>query len=128
MDGLIVKQPFANLIIDGKKKWELRGRPIPKNKIGNNVLLLSKGNILGEITIEKDLGPVGFEKLHATIHLHCSELGELDKTFCTYAWKIKVNKKFEHPKKYAHPNGARVWVKNVITTEKIMKGKLTDHF
>ena len=128
MDGLIVKQPFADLIIDGKKQWELRSRPIPKNKIGSEVLLLSKGSILGRITLKKDLGSVNLQRLYETTHLHHSELDTLDKTFVTHVWEIRVTKKFDHPKKYAHPNGARVWVKNVAGLEKTAKEEITNYF
>lgn len=54
MDGLIVKEPFATLLVQGKKKFEYRSYPIPQKHIGNPVLILtpcSNGyRIAGQVT------------------------------------------------------------------------------
>ncbi len=124
MDGLIVKSPFADLIIDGNKRWELRSKPVPKSKIGNTILLLSQGNMLGKIKIKKNLGPFDVDELKKTVHLHNSNLDGLDDSFSTYVWEVEVTEKFVRPKRYFHPQGAQVWVKNVISLQQYMKGKI----
>ena len=58
MDGLIIKEPFASMIIDGGKIWELRSREPPKNKIKSKIALLSHGKVLGTIEITGSRGPL----------------------------------------------------------------------
>ena len=115
MDGLIVKQPYADMIADGTKTWELRSRLPPKNKINSNIFLLSRGYSLGIIRIIKVTGPLSINDLNNNNDKHRSGTGwSLDDDVpITYAWHIHVVERFQPSRKYAHPNGAQVWVKNV---------------
>ena len=115
------------MIIEGEKKWELRSREPPKNKIKNRIGLLSKGNMLGTIEITNYKGPLNVSELKKTVSLHHSNIENLPKKFSSYAWTINVHDVFSEPKKYVHPNGARVWVKNIILYEDYEKGKLTHY-
>ena len=128
MDGLIVNQPYANLIINGQKQWELRHRPPPKSKIGSAVYLLSNCKILGKIIIQSSKGPLTFEELTNTIHLHKVSPTKLDDSAVCYVWEITISEKFDVPKKYLHPYGAQIWVKNVLTSDYYAKGKITFYF
>ena len=128
MDGLIVKQPYAGMIIDGSKTWELRNRHAPKNKIGVTIFLLSQCYSLGIIRITESSGPIDIDKLDKTDHLHHSGMEWPPYTPPTYAWKVEVVKRFKQPKRYAHPNGAQIWVKNVVSPENLPKTKITGYF
>lgn len=112
MEGLIVKQPYAKLIIDGKKEWELRSRCPPSKKLSKELYLLSSGKVLGKIKIETHW-VANKKDLEKNIDKHCSETSFLPKHHVSHVWKVQVIKKFSKPKKYVHPTGARVWVKNV---------------
>ena len=92
MDGLIVLQPDANRIINRLKKTEFRNKMPPEGKINTPLYLLSGGYAVGKFKI------AGFGR------------GKLN---FRYGWRIKVIKKFSKPKKYKHPMGAQIWVKNV---------------
>ena len=127
MDGLIVNQPYANLIVQGKKQWELRSRHPPSNKLNSEIYLLSRGKILGIINIRQSHGPLSLDELEECLHLHRSELGGLDKSFTSFAWEIELCDAFTEPKKYVHPNGARVWVKDVLPAEVYEKNMLTHY-
>ena len=127
MDGLIINQPFANLIIKKKKRWELRTGRLPAEKINSEIYLLSQGNILGKIKIKNTKGPFGFKELKESYHIHQSSVDGVDDEFSYYAWEIDVCEIFNVPKKYVHPNGARVWVKNVLPMEQHLRGKLTSY-
>lgn len=112
MDGLIVKQPYASLIAEGKKKWELRSREPPQSKIKHEIYLLSSGFALGKIKIidhwlanKKDLAK-NSKKHHLSTTF-------LEDDFETNVWEIDIVKSFFNPKPYCHPMGARVWVNNV---------------
>ena len=94
MDGLIVKQPWANDIISGKKKVEYRSNKLPDSKKWVYVYLLSGGKALGKIRFE------GYNE-HST----------------GYEWIISKVEPFSSPKPYIHPHGARVWVTEVVLDE-----------
>ncbi len=112
MDGFIVKQPFGHWIIEGKKEWELRSRAPPKEKIKKDILLLSSGYALGKIMIT-DYWEANKDALIKNILKHKSETNILDDNYISNVWEIDVIEKFSAPKKYVHPAGARIWVKNV---------------
>ena len=127
MDGLIVNQPFANLIIRKKKRWELRTKRPPAKKINLEVYLLSQGYMLGRIKIKNIDGPLKFTELKERHYLDHLSVEPIDNTFSCYAWEIDVCETFDMPKKYVHPHGARVWVKNVMSMEQYLRGKLTSY-
>ena len=112
MDGLIVKQPFADLIASGNKTWELRSRSAPKEKINKEILLLSSGYALGKIKIKKCF-EVTKKEIIKNKKKHLGEINNTSENFYLHVWEVNVTKKFTKPKKYSHPMGARVWVKNI---------------
>ena len=92
MDGLIILQPFATLIITGGKKWENRKYKPPADKISKPIYLLSEKKILGEIAIDSC-------RYNQIKH--------------NYIWSIQVLKKYSKPKSYNHKNGSQIWVKDI---------------
>ena len=112
MDGLIVKQPFGDLIIDGKKTWELRSKSAPKKKLNREILLLSSGFALGKIKIKKCF-EANKKEIIANQKKHKSNINGLIDENYFHVWEVNVIEKFSKPKKYSHPLGARIWVKNV---------------
>ena len=93
MDGLIVLQPYARLIIEGTKKFEYRKYKPPTDKVYIPIYLISEKKVLGEITITDS-------RYNQIRH--------------NYFWYIKVLKKYKRPKYYNYKNGAQIWVKDVI--------------
>ena len=85
--GLIVLQPYATQIITGDKTEEYRDHPPPPGVIGSTIYLLSGGCVLGKIKIT------------------WAEPG---------IWHVHVVERFDVPRKYDHPNGAQVWVRDVL--------------
>ena|SRR5579872_5707286 len=98
VDGIIILQPYANQIISGTKKIEYKRRVPPLNKFQTPIYLLSGGKILGTIMIESWTDHQGTSSSRAEKYVD---------------WKIRVIQKYDKPKKYAHPNGAQVWVLDV---------------
>lgn len=128
MDGLIINQPYANMIIKEEKKWELRNRKPPSNKINSEIYLLSKGNMLGTIKIVGTNGPLDASTLKKNYIQHKTPIESIDDDYESYVWELEVCKTFSEPQKYFHPAGAQVWVKNVIPYSKYMEGKITNYF
>lgn len=108
MDGLIVKQPFANQIISRRKKREYRLWPPPVKKMNRNIYLLSNGYALGIIKIE------GARRLSTRARiLKLKGVRTRTSIKYRYAWLLRVVKKFRKPIRYRHPRGAQIWVKDV---------------
>lgn len=111
MKGLIIKQKWADLILDGKKTVEVRGR---------------KTNVRGTIGIIKS----GSKKVYGTAELfQCVELTneyfdlwkekhhinlsyeQLIKIYPKpYAWCLRNVEKFDVPIDYEHKHGCVIWV------------------
>jgi predicted transcriptional regulator len=112
MKCLIIKQPWIELILSGKKTWEMRSRP---TNIRGRIGLIEQGTglIVGEVDI--------VDSFHAAVEFYC----EKAKSFCyhridtddfdlldkyEYAWVLDNVKRYEKPIPYKHPQGAVVWV------------------
>ena len=89
--GLIVKQPYADQIINGGKKIEYRSRKVTFAYEKIQIYLLSQCKILGVIIISE-----------------CRNVDDDE-----YEWDVLVIHKYKVPRPYAHPNGAQIWVKDV---------------
>ena len=118
MDGLIIKKEWLDLIFDGKKKMEIRGN-IPwshKDKIialiGESGSAEVKGE--GKLYAVTRLWEEGwFEKMQK-YHQIPDEKKSMIKYKKYFAWWFCDVKKYEKPKPYKHPQGAVIWVKNVL--------------
>ena len=111
INGLIIKSPYIDDILDGKKKYEIRGN---NTRIRGKIVLLKSGSgiALGTVDIvsseqwdlsqynnweyRKDNNKLPLDKLPYKM---------------TYAWRLENPKWFDTPKKYIHPSGAIIWVK-----------------
>jgi predicted transcriptional regulator len=108
MKGLIIKSPYIELILEGKKKWEIRGS---RTNIRGTICLIKSGSkkIFGEVDIV-DCVEIDF----ASYNNHCIELyGKKENNLPykrTYAWVLKNPKVYDTPKDYNHPLGAIIWV------------------
>lgn len=118
MDGLIVKQPYASYIIEEKKEWELRSASPPANKINREIFLLSSGMVYGKIKIV-DFWFADKKELEKHKRKHRSETNFLDIDHTSAVWKVKVTHKYQQPRSYFHPTGARVWVNDVNLGNKV---------
>ena len=92
-DGLIVKQPYADEIINGEKTIEYRAKALPDDKKFIDVYILSSGHILGTASFDKSTQ---------------TEDGRFE-------WHIRRVSKLPQPIKYIHPKGARVWIRGVVS-------------
>jgi|GEM_PF-6351962 hypothetical protein len=109
MDGIVVLEPYATMIIEGQKSLELRSRRPPASKIGKRIYLLSSGEVLGIVRITSFSGPLSEEQIRARFFEH--RVPEPKPGY--YAWRLEVVKRFARRRKYVHPRGARVWLRNV---------------
>lgn len=115
MDGLIIRQPWINLILQGEKTWELRGTQTHKR--GRIALIQSQsGLVLGECDLV-DCILLDKKTFEENKHKHQakSDFSQVYKK--TYAWVLTNPKRYQKPISYTHPQGAVIWVKNAVQKE-----------
>ena len=108
MKGLIIKQPWIDYILDGKKTWEIRGS---KTNVRGKIELIQSGSglVVGtcEIVDCIELSQVDYQNNVSKHSIKDVSFMPYKKTF---AWVISNAQRYEVPRKYKHPNGAIIWV------------------
>ena len=108
MKGLIVKEPWIDLILDGKKPWEIRGS---RTSVRGRIALIKSGTGMIYGTVEL-LTSMHTSKgvLAENKELHCINDLSLIKYKTPYAWVMRKPIRFDKPIPYKHPQGAVIWV------------------
>lgn len=109
MDALIIKKPWIDLILSGKKVWEIRG--CLTNKRGTIELIQSGSGLIIGCCELIDCIKLDLKVYKKAIDKHCIKNVETLPYKSTYAWVITNPVRYEKPKPYKHPNGAVIWVK-----------------
>jgi len=110
MRGLVIKQPWIDLIFDGKKTWEIRGS---NTKIRGTIALIQSrsGKVIGTAelvdSIPLDLPSYQTNQMRHQIPLDRFEGLPYPKT---HAWVLENAVRFDEPIPYTHPQGAVIWV------------------
>ena len=116
MKGLIVREPWASLIVEGKKRWEVRRT---RTKYRGPVAIISGGKVLGVADIV-DVIELPVDEMAALVGKHYADplqiltYGAGKKTL--FAWVMKNARKLKEPIQVEIPPGAQIWVK--ISPEK----------
>ncbi|WP_461866699.1 ASCH domain-containing protein [Thermococcus sp.] len=111
MRGLIVKEPFASWIVEGKKVWEIRKS---RTKVRGRILIINKGKAIGSVELIDVLGPFTPEELaqHEDKHMVSYDfLEKYSKGKKLYAWVFQNPEKFSSPERVKVSKGAQIWVK-----------------
>lgn len=110
--ALIVRQPWIDLILSGKKTWEMR---CAKTNVRGRIGLIEQGTglIFGEVNIVDSLEDLSFCEIIENVHLdkHCIPNSKIDlfKKW-PFPWVLSNAIRYETPIKYNHPKGAVIWV------------------
>ncbi|GEN52382.1 ASCH domain-containing protein [Halobacillus faecis] len=110
MKGLLIKEPWIDMILNGEKTWEIRGT---NTKQRGTIGLIKSGTsqVFGTVEIADSLPlttPV-YEKstgLHGIPEEDCQQMPYKR----TYAWVLQNPVLYEEPIPYTHPLGAVIWV------------------
>lgn len=111
MRGLLIRKPFLDKILSGKKRWEIRGSPA---QLGPIALIESgSGSVVGQCELVEVMGPLTLQQLKANARkIGCSPSELTSQPYRrTYAWALKDAERLPKPVPYSHPYGAVVWVK-----------------
>lgn len=109
--GLVIRQPWVEHILSGRKTWELRGRT---TRIREAVALIEGGSglITGIAWITNSRGPLSRpERLAAARAGQILDI-EVDEDMYAevYAWELEGVQRLSTPVPYTHPSGAVIWV------------------
>lgn len=105
---LIIKKKWLDLILSGKKVWEIRSKNTRiRGKIG--LIESNSSNIIGECEIT-DSKEISFDTYQNSTSKHCINDTTSKPYNRIYAWEIRNAKRFEKPIPYIHPLGAVIWV------------------
>ena len=111
--ALIVRQPYAELIINDQKALEMRSR---HTNVRGRIGIIPKGSgvIIGSVELVNSwdyTGEAGLKSIGGQT-LHCVEPKDwnlLDK-WC-FGWELAKPERYETPIPYDHPRGAVTWVR-----------------
>ena len=111
MKGLIIKEPYIDWILDGKKIWEIRGS---NTKVRGKIALIKSGThyIFGSVELVDSIGPLGLKDLKEK-SLNLNYKKEQIKSLPykkTYAWVLTKPKWYSKPIQYKTKPGAVIWV------------------
>lgn len=106
MKGLIIKQPWIDMILSGEKVWEMRSRNTSHR---GRIALIQQGAglVIGSANLTGVVENMTAEEYYSSGHLHRVP-GEFGKW--RYAWVLADPSRYDEPVPYAHPQGAVIWV------------------
>lgn len=108
MKALIIKKPWIDYILDGKKIWEIRGS---NTRIRGEIELIQDGSglVVGKCALV-DCIELSLNDYQNNKNNHCIASTEKMPYKRTFAWIIKNAQRYPTPRKYKHPTGAVIWV------------------
>ena len=108
--GLIVSPKWAELIVSGKKTWEMRSTGTGvRGRIA--IIAAGTGTIVGEVTLDGVLPRVTLADYYKHLE-HCITPSDgVDASRWPTPWVLSDAVKYFEPIPYNHPKGAVVWVK-----------------
>lgn len=110
MKALIIKKPWIDLILAGRKTIEIRGS---KTNIRGQIALIESGTgqVIGTCCIEDSINLLNHGNISEIVTKSCVD----EKTLMEFykkpnGWVISNAKRLDKPVKYKHPMGAIIWV------------------
>lgn len=114
MRGLIIRAPWIDLILQGKKTWKIRSRA---TSVREKIALIrgGSGTVVGRATLADCLGPFTFDELAPHHAKHRATADALDAFRSKYknkafAWVMRDVEVLPKPMAYEHPSGAVISV------------------
>ncbi|MHA1617462.1 MAG: ASCH domain-containing protein [Candidatus Njordarchaeales archaeon] len=108
--GLIVREPYASMIVKGVKKWEIRSQ---RTKIRGQIAIVSKKRILGSVELVGVKGPFSVDELMRYYPYHKADretLNKISRGKPLYAWRLDNPVEFKEPITINIPPGPVIWV------------------
>jgi hypothetical protein len=112
MRALLIRRPWIDLILAGKKTWEIRGaRTSIRGRIG--LIASRSGTVIGVCDLVDCIGPLTAEQFRKNAKKAGMRPSEATLGYYrqTYAWVFEKPRLLKQPGLYQHPSGAVIWVK-----------------
>jgi len=111
MRALLIRHPHIDLILDGKKIWEIRGS---RTSVRGTIALVPSGSgtVIGVCDVVGCVGPLtadAYRKNAKKAGMRPSQ-AKLGWYRQTYAWVLENPHYLKRPVPYQHPQGAVIWV------------------
>jgi ASCH domain len=123
--ALLIRHPWIDLILDGKKSWEIRGS---RTSVRETIALVPSrsGTVIGVCDLVDCIGPLTAEQYRknakkAGMRPSVTKLGSYRKT---YAWLLEKPRSLKWPVPYRHPPGAVIWVRLDGKVERKILGQI----
>lgn len=111
MNGLIIKDPWIDLILDGKKTWEIRGSNT--NMRGTIALIKSgTGQIYGTALLTNSFRITDDALRQGHRNHRIPDVADIT-YLAPHAWVLDDPVRWDKPLPYKHPQGAVIWVKDI---------------
>lgn len=111
LKGLIIRQPWIDLILSGQKTWEMRSRG---TTVRGPIALIEKGTgtVVGLANLEDSLPPLppGNMPAHFQKHRVPQDLVEAPGFNWLTPWVVTQARRLGRPVHYRHKSGAVIWV------------------
>jgi ASCH domain len=112
MRGLPIRQPYIDMILDGRKTWEMRKS---RCNFREQIALIQSGTqtVVGVADVVDCIGSLSDEERSAAVDRHCVAPAEWSNPkFMDYrfAWVMSNVQRLSMPVPYRHPSGAVIWV------------------
>lgn len=111
MKALIIKQPWIDLILAGKKTIEIRGS---KTNIRGKIALIASGTgqVIGTCMVNESINLAEEADLSDVVIKSCVDETTIRSFYKNpNGWVLSDAKRLTTPVKYKHPMGAIIWVK-----------------
>ena len=110
---LVIAEPWAKMLVDGAKTWELRTTSTNvRGRIG--IAKKGTGTIIGTVELVDVHGPFSRAEIAPYEHLHrvpAPSASTSSGPKGLYAWEVEEAVRFDPPVPYTHPQGAVIWVR-----------------
>lgn len=112
MHGLLIRQPYIDMILDGRKTWEMRSS---RCHVRGPLALIQSGTntVVGVADLIDCIGPLSDQERLANANRHCVALDDWENPkFKKYrfAWVLSNARRVPQPIPYHHRPGAVIWV------------------
>jgi hypothetical protein len=111
--GLIIRPPYIDYILSGRKTWEMRSTVI---RMRETIALIRKGSkrIEGIVDLVDCLGPFTYDQMLANQSNHMistSDLANPKFAMWNHAWVLNNVRPLRNPVPYTHVSGQQQWVR-----------------
>ena len=107
--ALVVKKKWLDLILAGRKTWEIRGSSTSKRGWIHFAESQAGGKLMGRARLVNCF-PVSRRSFQRHYKKHCVPSLSMVPYNTLYAWVLEDAEKFEKPFEYEHKQGAVIWV------------------